>query len=372
MSPPASRAKAGLPRLRRYWLTGHRWLALTAGWLLALAGLTGALLMIGVPIDEIVHRDLYEVARSGNAEPMPLDAVRERIDARFGPRAVASFRLPRTPHASLAVNVRGTWDGTVYIDPYSGDELGRIGQNEGFVNFVFNLHSSLAWGSTGKAILACVALCYLFMLMTGIVLWWPRPGMPAFRLELRRGKTLALYDLHRAGGAALGLVIAVSVATGAFMAYRPIGAWISALAGVQPARAPTFAPHERMAMLPLDVLVARARERFPDAQPSLLQMPGKAGQPMRVRLHAPDDPHPNGLTSVSLDPYTGKVLLAQRWNELDPGARAASVIYPLHTGEIGGVPLKTLFGVGGCALFGLCVTGVWQWLRRRKRRNAAA
>ncbi|MHB9835992.1 PepSY domain-containing protein [Paraburkholderia terrae] len=56
---------------------------------------------------------------------------------------------------------------------------------------------------------------------------------------------------------------------------------------------------------------------------------------------------------------------AQRWDQLDPGARAVSVIYPLHTGELGGPLLMTVRGVDGLALFGLSVTGVWQWWRRR-------
>jgi len=46
-----------------------------------------------------------------------------------------------------------------------------------------------------------------------------------------------------------------------------------------------------------------------------------------------------------------------------------SVIYPLHTGELGGPLLMTVLGVGGLALFGLSVTGVWQWWRRRKARR---
>lgn len=50
-------------------------------------------------------------------------------------------------------------------------------------------------------------------------------------------------------------------------------------------------------------------------------------------------------------------------------ARAVSVIYPLHTGELGGPLLMTVLGVDGLALFGLSVTGVWQWWRRRKARR---
>ncbi|WP_254074089.1 PepSY domain-containing protein [Burkholderia sp. S171] len=57
---------------------------------------------------------------------------------------------------------------------------------------------------TGKALLAFVALFYLLLLASGLVLWWPRSGRPHWRVELRKGTSRALYDLHRVGGATIG------------------------------------------------------------------------------------------------------------------------------------------------------------------------
>ncbi|EKS70345.1 iron-regulated membrane protein [Burkholderia sp. SJ98] len=372
MSTERSRSGApatSLMRLRRYWLVGHRWLALSVGWLLALAALTGILLMVGVPVDERLNRNLFEVPQPTSQERVGLEAVRLHIEAEFGAHAITSLRLPRVSTETLAVNIKSGWKGTAYVNPYTGVEVGRRSQNEGFVNFIFNIHSSLAWGATGKAILAWVALSYLLLLLSGVVLWWPRRGLPVFRLEMSRGRAIALYDLHRVGGSVFGLLIAISVATGAFMAYRPLGGWINSIAGVKAASAPKARTTQAGATCSLDELLARAQEQFPDARPSLLQLPSKPGEPARVRLHSPDDPHPNGLTSVWLNPATGEVLMARRWNELDPGARAASVIYPLHTGEIGGLLLKILLTVGALTLVLLWVTGLWHWARRGCQRR---
>ena len=270
------------------------------------------------------------------------------------------------------MTVKGKWSGTVYIDPFTGVELGRRGQTQGFFNVLFKLHSLLWLGDTGKALLAFVALYYLLLLVSGLILWWPRSGRPNWRVELRKGASRALYDLHRVGGATIGLVIALSVATGAYMAWRPLGGFISTLSGVRPLHAPVlpFASRSPRLMLPLDTLVTQAQAQFPDAMIGLVQLPGKAGVPLRVRLKLPDDPPPNGLSSVWLDPFTGKVLAAQRWNALDPGARAVAVIYPLHTGELGGPLLEGVLAIGGILLGAIAVTGLWQWWRRRKSRVA--
>ncbi|WP_109482302.1 PepSY-associated TM helix domain-containing protein [Paraburkholderia sp. C35] len=362
-----------MPRLRHYWVVVHRWFALSVGWVLALMGITGALLLIAAPLDEQLHPELFRVTlpSSESTTRVTLESVRQQLVGEFGPRAALSFHPPHSAQQSLEVTVRGKWQGAVYIDPYTGRELGRRGATQGFFNLLFKLHSSLLLDQTGKPLLACVALCYLLMLISGIVLWWPRAGIKTWRIELRRGRTRALYDLHRVGGASLGLVIALSVATGAYMAWRPLGGWVTTLSGAHPMKAPALPLHASRTEppLPIDTLVADAQAQFPDGQINIVQLPAKSDAPLRVRLRLPDDPHPNGLTSVWLDPYSGKVLAAQRWNQLDPGARAVSVIYPLHTGELGGLPLMIVLGTGGLALFGLSVTGVWQWWRRRKARH---
>jgi uncharacterized iron-regulated membrane protein len=71
-----------------------------------------------------------------------------------------------------------------------------------------------------------------------------------------------------------------------------------------------------------------------------------------------------------LDPVTAEVLAAQRWNQADVGAQAVSIVYPLHTGVLGGVPLQALMMLSGTTLAGMAVTGLWLWWRRRSLRAA--
>ncbi|WP_369073642.1 PepSY domain-containing protein [Phytopseudomonas daroniae] len=78
---------------------------------------------------------------------------------------------------------------------------------------------------------------------------------------------------------------------------------------------------------------------------------------------------PNGLTSVWLHPWSGEVLAIHRWNELDPGARAVAVIYPLHTGALGGTWLEAVMAAGGLALTLLGITGIGLWWRRNRVRR---
>jgi uncharacterized iron-regulated membrane protein len=364
-------------RLRNIWLSAHRWFALSLGWVLGMMGLTGALLVIAPPIDEQLHPQLFKVAtrNASGFEPraaLPLEAIRTKLGDEFGKQASLSFLPPREADDSLSVLVRGAWKGTVFIDPFSGAELGRRGESEGVVNFLFKLHSSLFMDDVGRSVLAIIALCYLLLLATGLILWWPRGGQSGWRIELRRGLIRSLFDLHRVTGATLGLLIAVSVATGVYMAWQPLRGFVTALSVAKPMRAPALPLASRGASgarLPVDTLIDAARAGFPRSRVYLVQVPAKADLPVHVRLHLPDDPHPNGRTLVWVDPVTGKVLAAQRWNRLDVGARAVAVIYPLHTGVLGGPLLEAVVMMNGVTLAGMSVTGLWLWWRRRAMRS---
>ena len=365
--------------LRRLWLKVHRWIGLTLGPILALTALLGAMLVVGLPLDRWAHPDFF-IAHSARSAPagdatkavLPLEALRQRLAAEFGTDADFTLRPPRKPTDTLQVRVRGKWEGTLYLDPATGAEQGRRGTHEGAYNILFELHSSLLLDDTGKGVLAFAALAYLFLLVTGIVLWWPVRWPPSLRIVLDRGLLRGLFDLHRTGGAVLGLLIAVSVATGAYMAWRPLGNFISSAMGQQPVKAPVI-PKGAAAgpLLPLDELVARAQQVYPGQPIGFIQVPAKAGRPMRVRLRLPDDPHPNGIGSVWLNPVTGEVLAARKWQDLDAGNGAVAVIYPLHTGELGGPLHEAVTALLGLALGSLGLSGVWLWWRRRAMASAA-
>ena len=354
---------------RRLWLRLHRWVALGLGLPLALVALCGAALTVAEPLDHGANARLFRVAAGAPARGDILETALERLRAEFGEAAAFTFRPPREDGDTLWARVRGPWEGTVYLDPATALELGRRGEHEGVYNTLFELHSALLLGERGKALLAGLALAYLVLLASGLLLWWPRHWRHAWRVELGRGTPRALFDLHRVGGALLGALVAVTVASGAYMAWRPISGWVSALAGGHALRPPAVAADARE-RIGLDEAVRRARSRFPGSGVGYVQVPAStASQAIRVRLRLPGDPHPNGLTSVWLHPASRATLGVQRWDQLEAGARAFSVVYPLHIGELGGLPHTALNALLGLALPAFALSGLWLWWRRRPPRT---
>jgi uncharacterized iron-regulated membrane protein len=371
---PSQPTTTRVVNMRRIWVKIHRWVALSVGWILSLVGMLGAILILAQPLDKWMHPELFkaEVENSAaaiSATQVTLEEMRKQLISEFGNKSNFTLRPPRVAGDTYWVIVRGEpWSGTVYLNPTTGREQGRRGEYDGFVNFTFKLHSALLLKDTGKAILAWISLAYLILLISGLILWWPKRWPPSLRIELSKGLLRGLFDMHRIGGAVLGLLIALSVATGAYMAWRPLGQFVTTLSGSEVIKPPVLSKEEaaKPAIVTLDQLVARGRAVFPTDPITYVQLSAKPTQPVRLRLLLADDPHPNGLTSVYLHPKTGEVLAAYRWDQLDPGARAFSFVYPLHTGELGGIALEALTFLSGLALGMLGITGIWLWLRRRR------
>lgn len=377
---------------RRVWLACHRWVALGLGGILILSGLTGGLLVVARPLDRLLHPEYFVAeSRLGDAA-VPLESVRRSLVEAFGPDASLTFDPPRKPGDTLQVRVRGGWRGTVYLNPATGREQGRRAEDDGVAAVLYRLHSALMLGQTGKAVLAWAALAYLVLMVSGLVIWWPRKWPPSLRMVFDKGMMRALFDVHRQGGAVLALFLAVPVATGAYLAWRPIGGWITAASGQARVVAPTLpglamgtsplqtgSPWSLAGTLPLqagtpqlptlDGLAAAAQATFPDGEIGFILYTPRHDRPMAIRMRVPDDPHPNGRSTVWLDPRDGRVLAAHRWNELDPGTRINSVIYPLHTGEIGGAAGEMVVALLGLGLGGLGISGLWLWWRRRAVRR---
>jgi len=109
------------PRL--VWLTVHRWIALSVGWVLALVGLMGAMLVVAQPLDRWAHPELFVALPTSQAPAVApsLESIRRRLADEFGKEAGFTFRPPRAvddtlwvvvgdlPSAYLALDDAPTW-----------------------------------------------------------------------------------------------------------------------------------------------------------------------------------------------------------------------------------------------------------------------
>ena len=350
----------------------HRWIALSAGLVLVLNACTGLLLLGGRPLDEAVHPHLFKVAPQ--PQRLPLEAIAAQLRTDFPHQSFILHPAQEADH-SLDASVRGEggWEGHVFIDPYTGERLGRRDRFGFNIDGLFELHSSLLADNTGRAVLGIVALCMAVMLLSGLYLWWPIRWRHAFSVTLGGPRLRSLFDLHRVAGATLGLWVLAWILMGGYLAYRPAQQWVNQLAGATPLQAPKISSASASASAPswtLDQLVSAGDMAVPGGSINSIAVPARTTGPVRLRKKLAGDLHPSGLSSIWLNPRTGQVLRVDRWNTLAPGERTMSWLYPLHSGQLGGVISVIATAVAGLSLLGFGISGSWLWWLRRTARLA--
>jgi uncharacterized iron-regulated membrane protein len=106
---------------------------------------------------------------------------------------------------------------TAFFNPYTGELVGIFNYRESFFYTMFSLHRWLLAGDTGKMIVGVSTLIFLFIIITGIILWWPKTNrilLQRLKLKTNTGWKRLNHDLHIVLGFYTSLFLFVFAFTG--------------------------------------------------------------------------------------------------------------------------------------------------------------
>lgn len=382
MDRSGTRPGPAAPRLAsgRLWRLVHRWVGLSAAAVLLVSAATGLWLVLAGAQD--TSRLAARCAAS--AEPVPLQRLLEAVRADAGALQALTLRLPDGEHRPcVTAYVRtAAWQGELFLDPASGRVVERRAPGADLHGFIFELHSNLLLGEAGKAALAVAGAVFIGLLASGVAMWWPLRARQGLRPRLRGGARLALSSGHRAAGVLLGLLVLASVASGTYVAWRPLAAWVNTLAGTPRPPPPILAAGasawtaEAGATPGVPTLDALARAgawpEAPEARLVDITLPMARPGPVRLRHRLPGDPHPNGQSYAWVDPRQAEVLARVAWHQADWGARLQGWLYPFHAGRLWGWGHTAGLVLAGAALLWLACSGPLSWWLRRRARASVS
>lgn len=154
-----------------------------------------------------------------------------------------------------------------------------------------------------------------------------------------------VFKLHLYTGLLAGLLLVLSGLTGSALVFREE---LEALA--HPERLVVAPQGERVA---LDRVMQTVRRAYPGDRPFAIRMPRAPQEAYLIKLNSAHD------RFVYVDPSNGRLLGAHRQKQSVLGW-----IVLLHTELLAGETGKTVLGIGGLLLVGLCVTGLVLWWPR--------
>lgn len=210
----------------------HLWLSVPFGLIITVICLSGAALVFEDEVTELCRRDLYYVEKVSGA-PLPVEYLIKKVAGTLPDSvAVTGVSISSDAERAYQVNLSKQRRASVYVDQYTGEVKGRHERAPFFLT-MFKLHRWLLDGMKpdggifwGKMIVGVSTLMFVFVLISGIVIWWPRTKKAlknSLKIAVGKGRRRFWYDLHVAGGMyALVLLLAMALTglTWSFSWYR--------------------------------------------------------------------------------------------------------------------------------------------------------
>jgi uncharacterized iron-regulated membrane protein len=352
-----------------FWM--HLCTGVLIGALVIYFAITGALLAYERQIIHASDKRFYKVDPAGQNVPrLPLDEMMTRATQAL-PAPVEMVSVHQDPAWPVEIQ---TADRAVYLmDPHSGQVQGPASPHtRAFFAEVTALHRwfglANASHAAATAVKGVVVLLFLFLLLSGAVLWMPsrwarhsvRGGIvPRFDTQGRARN----YNWHKVTGFWFILPLGVIVTTGIVMAYPWANALLFRMAG-SPVPVRVERPNQRRAggggkrSLPrhLDETFALAATEAKGWQSITLRLPPTPAG-LSFTVDRGDGGQPQLREQVVINPKTVEIVRREPFATLSRGQRWRMWVRFVHTGEAGGWLGETLAFLTACAAVLLGITG---------------
>ena len=355
--------------MRKLFFNLHLYLALLASVFVIILGITGSIMAFEPELDHLLHRKLAYVTPGPHA--LPLAEIGAAVAKRFPGEPIDAYMLSTSPDLSYQVVLETS--GSVYVNQYTGEILGVRPDQMEFLDYVHQLHLRLLWRGQGdegpgKKIMTWTGVVIIFLVLSGLYLWWPRK-----RFRIKTGSTgrLFWFDLHNMIGIFSLLFLLVLAVTGVMMGFeRTVNPWLYKITGSKPSQPPRKfpAPPSGAKPIPVDQAMEIAGSALPGATPFMISVPEPDGAYL-IRLRYPEDRTPGGRSRIVLDQYSGQVLFAESSRTAPAGARITIANRALHTGDILGIPSKTVLSLASLLLVLQAISGIVMWWKRVRKKG---
>ena len=361
----------------------HWFFGISAGLVLAVMGITGALYSFEGEITRALNAERWQIQPSAQGHLTP-GALAAKIEAATADRVTGLWVDSRHdgPGTAFLVPLPGERRGPrIVFDPYTGEVLAEpVGQD--FFHLMLMLHRFLSMGEVGKQITAASTLALLFFCFSGLYLRWPRKALnwrTWLTLDWKKKGRSFNWDLHAVAGTWALLFYLCAGLTGLYWSYDWYREGLTRLLSDTPSeqrserdRRVRQAPSGPAPEVDYDAVWQSIQQT---AGPRLvawnLRLPPVAGQPATVFYVLDGAEHVRALNQFQIDPKSGEVSRHERYADKSFKAQLLASIYALHVGEYFGMPGRILMMLATGAMPLFFITGWLLYLDRRRKKRAA-
>lgn len=265
---------------------------------------------------------------------------------------------------------------TAFVNPYSGEVLEIYNYRKSFFYFVMDLHRWMLGGDTGKMIVGICTLIFLFILITGIILWWPKnKQILKQRLKIKgdAGLKRLNHDYHIVLGFYSAIFLFVFAFTGLAWSFEWFNKGIFTVtnSSMERPKPPKNIVKDSINKISVELALQTVISQNNKAVYYNVSLPKDSTEGYAVNILSEDARHESATDTYFVDAYKPAIIGVQKFADKNRGQKLRSIFKPIHVASIYGIPSK-IIGFLAC-LSGVFfpASGIFMWYNRtrKKRQN---
>ncbi|MFB0498201.1 putative iron-regulated membrane protein [Mucilaginibacter sp. OAE612] len=394
--------------MKVFFRTIHLYLSLAAGVIIFCSCLTGTMLVFEKEIQQALHPQRYfvkpqekrlpladltagvlkQIPKSKLAMVMVYDDPERAVEVALIVPEKKSKKPADAPKTEKHAGVHGKKDAkpkdaerpnlTAFVNPYTGQIVDQFNRRQTFLYSVEMFHRYLLGGknSPGDWVISLSTLFFLVILITGVILWWPKTKViMKQRLKIKwdgSGKRLT-HDLHIVTGFYTSIFLIIICASGLVMTFKWANNTLffltnSKIAGKEDIKAPLSVHQPGVTAISPDAAVSALGNKIADAENYTIRYPRDTAAVYTFNVLKKGSAE-LATDTYYIDQYSGKLAGVILYADKSLGQRIRGVIKPIHTGSIYGWPTQVLAFLITLISLIFPVTGVMMWLNRIRKKK---
>lgn len=375
----------------------HLWLGLLSSLVIFTVCLTGTIYAFKNQVLNAYNSKVINVTPQG--QKMPIDGIWQSFKSKG--HEINSIIIPQLDDKSLHITYTDTISGiqrTAYFNPYTARETGTADYAlDSFFSTVLDIHRTLLLSKAGKQVVGISVLIFVFMLLSGLVLWWPKKLR-----DLKKGLTIKFkakfyrlnYDLHNTLGFYAFFFLLFIALTGLYITYPWVKSGVIVTLGGSPVLTEDNTEAQQELSGSFDALlkemVAQQEENAsmknvePISLDSIIKLSHRhLNYEAVTTIKLPDEKDPrftvtkinttNWLGALLPDVATfnkkGELKSIEKFADKPLNKQFVQISKPLHTGEIMGLTSIIFYAIISFIGCMLPITGFIIWYKKIKEKN---
>lgn len=363
----------------------HWFLGITAGLILSIIGVTGAIYSYDQQILKWINTESYTVQVEARPKLTP-EQIYLHFQQQKPEMQLNSITVAQAANESSSINIvkEGARRGkTILINPYTAEILPEIKGQE-FFQLIQRIHRYLTLGDVGKQITGASTLMLIFFVLSGIYLRWPRKHSLRqwFAVKPQLNGRNFIWDLHAVVGTWMVVFYLVMAMTGLFWSYDWWRSGMYRVLNVTPPAAqaktnnnnkakktPEKMPPEAIApILASSWTGFNAQIQRPYSSVTFT-LPKKADGLIELSFVDAVPQHERARNKASYNYQINQLKDVELYQDKKLNEKIMSSMLPVHRGSFFGSIVQFLFMLAALTMPLFFVTGIMLYLKRRKQKR---